>query len=157
MVGLIDVFNDLLDDPSMPLYAWPIPPTKNALYQYIRRAFLQASFIWEKCLQTRIVLLWGWEYDETKKIRKPFWTDLADASKACRLLKSCGCKVACRGRCSCASDGLRCTALCFGEGGALTTTTSYLFPKYSTTLLNQLHNYQAITKSSMIAFLHVHV
>ena len=43
------------------------------------------------------------------------------------------------------------------KGGALTTTTSYLFPKYSTTLLNQLHNYQAITKSSMIAFLHVHV
>lgn len=33
----------------------------------------------------------------------------------------------------------------FAKGGALTTTTSYLFPKYSTTLLNQLHNYQAIT------------
>ena len=43
------------------------------------------------------------------------------------------------------------------KGGALKTTTSYLFPKYSTTLLNQLHKYQAITKSSMIAFLHVHV
>ena len=100
-----------------------IPPTKNALYQHVRRALLQASFIWVNCLKNRIVLppfaQWGWKFDETRKLWKPFWTDLADVSKACELLIKCGCKVVCRGRCKCANAGKRCTALCFCEGGCI--------------------------------------
>ena len=38
----------------------------------------------------------------------PHWSDLADVSK-CVLLRSYGCKVACKGNCSCSRKSIICT------------------------------------------------
>lgn len=100
-----------------------IPPTQAALFQHIKRSLLQASFVWKQsttCHQTLPAFdKWGWEYDKRSNQWLPFWTTLADASKACAFLLHCGCTKACRGNCKCSSAGIRCTTLCKCEGGCL--------------------------------------
>ena len=152
MKDLTEVFNDLLDDPTlltMDSYYMKmlesfvvlqysstcnasslneartrlfskklrgldaIPPTKNAYFQHTKRSLLQASFIWAQSdrlvMQLPSFSSWGWWYDAVKKIWRPFWTDLEDASKSCRILVHCQCKVACTGNCSCSKAGMRCS------------------------------------------------
>ena len=61
-----------------------IPPTKNALYQHIRRSVLVAGFMWKRCLQKCQDLPspkdWIWERYPRLSIWVPYWTDLPDAS-----------------------------------------------------------------------------
>ena len=98
-----------------------IPPTQAALYEHIKRCILQASFIWRQALVPQLGIpsfdQWGWEFNAKNTQLKALWTTLADASRACALLFHCGCKKACRGNCKCTRAGLRCTSLCFCEGG----------------------------------------
>ena len=99
-----------------------IPPTQAALYQHIKRALLQAAFIWQQsCCRLQDLpnpSEWGWVEDD-KKQWKPFWTTLANASEACAVLLNCGCLKACVGNCKCAKAGLKCTTLCKCEGGCI--------------------------------------
>ena len=59
-----------------------IPPTQAALFEHVKRALLQASFIWKQstsCHQTIPAFeKWGWEQDGRSKQWLPFWTTLAD-------------------------------------------------------------------------------
>jgi hypothetical protein len=98
-----------------------IPPTQAALFEHVKRSLLQAAFIWKQSTTAQQSIpssdKWGWELDPDKNQWMPFWTKLADASKACALLLHCGCTKACRGNCKCSRAGLRCTTLCGCEGG----------------------------------------
>lgn len=97
-----------------------IPPSLHSLYQHVRRACYVSSYHWNVSLVKDPTFIdptsWGWQWHERLRQWVPFWTDLPDVSKGCRILISCGCKVACVGRCKCASHDLRCSALCACEG-----------------------------------------
>ena len=95
-----------------------IPPSREALFQHIRRALLQAGFIWSQSLVLKPILPpfteWGWKRNSAGHL-VPLWTVLEDASKACSILVHCGCKVSCDS-CSCVRGGFRCTSLCRCDG-----------------------------------------
>ncbi|MES9882214.1 MAG: hypothetical protein ABW185_15180 [Sedimenticola sp.] len=97
-----------------------IPPTQAALFQHMKRVLFQASFVWDQSLQCHQDLPdpseWGWQRNE-KGQWVPFWTDLADASKACSVLLRCGCIKACQGNCKCHRAHIRCSPVCKCEGG----------------------------------------
>ena len=92
-----------------------IPPTQDALIQHVKRAIFQAAFVWSQSAEASPVLPseadWGWKRGPNGAW-EPEWTTLPDASKACRELLKCGCRVKCSGRCKCASNDLKCTQLC---------------------------------------------
>ena len=75
-----------------------IPPTQAALTQHIKRAAYQAGHVWGQVLEPMQELPspaeWGWQ--QSPEGWSPKWTTLAEASKACSELISCGCKRACR-------------------------------------------------------------
>ena len=91
-----------------------IPPTQAALAQHIKRAAYQAGHAWGQALEPMQELpspaKWGWQ--QSPEGWSPKWTTLAEASRACSELISCGCKKACRGLCKCTKASLPCTALC---------------------------------------------
>jgi len=97
-----------------------IPPTEDALYQHIKRAVLQARFIWNTSLQKQQIVPdvsnWGWCRDNAKKVIIPKWITGNEASRACQELIKCGCKQKCGGRCKCKSYNLECTDLCKCSG-----------------------------------------
>ena len=109
-------------------WCWPngkeslknLSPTKVVLIQHTKRALLQASFYWNKSATVQQEIpefsTWGWYRDSTSKTWEPYWTTLADASKACTILLHCGCKKSCRGRCKCSKAGVCCTSICACEG-----------------------------------------
>ena len=105
-----------------------MPPSQAALYQHIRRSLLQAGFIWAQALVLQPVLPpftdWGWKRSSAGHLM-PFWTELEDASKACKVLISCTCKTSCRS-CKCVLNGFRCTSLCKCEGAC--TNNEWFFP-----------------------------
>ena len=94
-----------------------IPPTQAALLEHTKRAILQA-LIWKEALIPQPEIpdpaMWGWE--QVDGTYSPVWTSLPDASKICSELVKCSCKKGCRGRCSCTTAGVSCTALCFCDG-----------------------------------------
>ena len=63
-----------------------IPATQTALFEHVKRSLLQASFIWKQSItwhqEIPVFDKWGWEQDKHNKHWLPFWTTLADASKA---------------------------------------------------------------------------
>lgn len=91
-----------------------VPPTSDALLQHVKRSVYQAGFIWSQCLVPCPFYpnaeLWGWTRMDGKL--EPLWTTLPQASKGCRSLIRCGCKVRCSGRCQCSNSNLKCTELC---------------------------------------------
>ena len=94
-----------------------IPPTRAALEQHLKRAILQASFIWQKSLQRTIGVPspseWGWEKSNVDSLGwTPLWTCLPPASEACSELLKCGCKTGCARNCRCKKANLVCTSLC---------------------------------------------
>lgn len=97
-----------------------LPPTQAVLIQHTKRALLQASFFWNQATTVQQAIpkfsTWGWHRDSTSKTWEPYWTNLADASKACTILLHCSCKKACRGRCKCSKAGVHCTSICACEG-----------------------------------------
>ena len=96
-----------------------LPPTQDALLQHIKRALLQAGYIWKQALKPNPILPpftdWGWKRN-TAGLLVPLWSLLADASQACSLLIHCNCKVSCTGNCKCTEAGLTCTSLCRCDG-----------------------------------------
>lgn len=98
-----------------------VPPSKNALEQHVKRAVYQAGFIWGQTLTANPTVPspedWGWMRRERDSSLTPYWTDLPEASKACRELIKCGCKTSCIKRwCSCVKANLPCSQLCFCSG-----------------------------------------
>ena len=95
-----------------------ISPTQAALAQHIKRAAYQAGHVWGQVLEPVQELPspveWGWQ--QSPEGWSPMWITLAEASKACSELISCGCKRACRGLCKCTKANLPCTALCSCAG-----------------------------------------
>ena len=91
-----------------------IPPTQAALAQHIKRATYQAGHVWGQALEPMQELPnpaeWGWQ--QSPEGWSPKWTTLAEASKACSELVSCGYKRACHGLCKCTKANLPYTALC---------------------------------------------
>ena len=79
-----------------------IAPTSAALKQNILRAVFQATK-WCRCFEKQRTepdpSNWGWGKVENKYLS--FWSELTEASLACRGLIKCSCKRACRGRCKC--------------------------------------------------------
>ena len=100
-----------------------IPPTQEALIQHAKLALYQAGYIWRQARQRHQDVphasAWGWTQDVNTKLWVPFWTVLDDASKACALLHHCECGKACRGNCTCARAGIKCTILRNCEGGCI--------------------------------------
>jgi hypothetical protein len=93
-----------------------LPPTQGALVQHVKRAIYQADHVWAKASEASPTLPspgdWGWKWSENDGQWKPFWTELPEASVACRELVKCGCRKGCKSRCSCVKNNLTCTALC---------------------------------------------
>ena len=91
-----------------------IPPTQAAVAQHIKRAAYQPGHVWGQALKPMQELPspaeWGWQ--QSPEGWFPKWTTLAEASKACSELVSCGYKRACRGLCKCTKANLPCTTLC---------------------------------------------
>ena len=94
-----------------------IPPTLSALKQHVLRSSLQA-YKWIKCLDRNRNELdpraWGWIKATDGYI--PLWSELPEASAACRELVQCGCKKSCKKRCKCKTQELPCTELCACAG-----------------------------------------
>ena len=99
-----------------------MPPTQSALFEHIKRALLQASFIWNQSCSLNQQIPdfsnWGWR-KEDRNIWLPHWTTLEDASKACSILLHCGCEKSCTGNCKCTRAGVHCTGLCKCEGACV--------------------------------------
>ena len=99
-----------------------LPPTQAALYQHIRRAVLQAVYIWGQATTAHQDIPdfsdWGWRKDITG-VWMPFWTTLRDSSKACSILMQCGCVKSCTGKCKCSRAGVHCISLYKCEGGCV--------------------------------------
>ena len=91
-----------------------IPPTQAALFEHVKRSILQACFIWKQAASCHQEVpdfdKWGWELNDKTQQWMPFWTALADASKACALLLRCGCQKACRGNGKYSNAAVRCTS-----------------------------------------------
>ena len=91
--------------------------TFSALKQHVLRSSLQA-YKWNKCLErSRNELdprVWG----RIKAIDGyiPCWSELPEASAACRELVQCGCKKSCKNRCKFKTKELLCTKLCADAG-----------------------------------------
>jgi hypothetical protein len=87
---------------------------KAALIQHMGIAVYQAVYCWGQKFITTPTLPspdeWGWR--QVDKIWEPRWTNLPEATDACRELLRCGCQKACTGRCKCLKAALACTALC---------------------------------------------
>ena len=101
-----------------------IPPTQDALLQHIKRALLQAGYIWKQALKCKPILPpfteWGWKRD-TSGLLTPLWSLLSDISHTGSLLLHCNCRVSCTGNCKCARAGLNCTSLCRCDGACAAT------------------------------------
>ena len=95
-----------------------IPPTQAAPAQHIKRAAYQAGHVWGQALEPMQELPslaeWGWQ--QSSEGWSPKWITLAEASKACSELISCGCNRACSGLSKCTKANLPCTALCYCAG-----------------------------------------
>ena len=95
-----------------------IPPTEAALYQHVKRAVYQGGHIWGQASQPAPKLPnpsdWGWMFHNGQWL--PHWSNLPQASVACRELIKCGCRKGCKKRCKCVREGLDCTALCACDG-----------------------------------------
>ena len=89
-----------------------IPPTQAALIQHVKRATYQTGYCWsQSCIAAPEMpspSVWGWTKKDTGKW-DVFWTDLPEATKACRELLRCGCKKGCCEQCKCLKAALRCT------------------------------------------------
>ena len=76
-----------------------LPPTREALYQHVRRSLLQAGFIWSQALIRQPTLPpftdWGWKRN-SDGLLVPLWTILEDAGISCESLISCTCRTSCR-------------------------------------------------------------
>ena len=57
---------------------------------------------------------WGWVKRGDKHVM--FWSELPEASAACRELIKCGYKKSCQVRCKCNTQELQCTELCACNG-----------------------------------------
>ena len=97
-----------------------IPPSQAALVQHIWRAVYQAGFVWGQSLSPCLVLPdpgeWGLMRYTPSDSWHPLWTLMPKASKGCRELIKCNCKVICSGRCKCTKANMECTQLCFCGG-----------------------------------------
>ena len=64
--------------------------TQHAFFQHAKCAQLTASFVWKQSLLKTPEIPnpgeWGWEWNTRTKEWVPYWTDLADVSKACSIL-----------------------------------------------------------------------
>ena len=94
-----------------------IPSTQAA--QHVKRATYQAGYCWsQSCIATPEMpspSVWGWTKKHTGKW-DDFWTDLPDATEACRELLRCVCKKGCCGQCKCLKAAFKCTTLSFCAG-----------------------------------------
>ena len=99
-----------------------IPPTRAALEQHVKRAVYQGGHVWGQLLLPQQVLpsptRWGWVRSDDNQYQ-PFWTTLPEASRICYELVSCGCKKGCNNRCKCKKAALKCSGLCWCEGGCV--------------------------------------
>ena len=78
-----------------------LPPTRDALYQQVRRAACIAGYVWGSSLIPIMNLpsfeMYGWNADAT-----PHWTNIPQASKGLRELIKCNCSKGCSsGNCKC--------------------------------------------------------
>ncbi|KAK2558603.1 hypothetical protein P5673_018784 [Acropora cervicornis] len=91
-----------------------IPPTRDALFQRVKRTAYQAGHIWGKALITSPLVSstrhWGCITNSGEW--RLLWTTLSEISKSCQELVNCGCKKVCRGGCGCRRVSLRSAALC---------------------------------------------
>ena len=98
---------------SKNLQSHQLPPTKAALENHLKRANYQA-FIWKHALEPNMDQApdgQGWQQKGDQL--EIYWTDQAPAPDAVMKLVCCGCKGSCATRrCSCVSNGLRCTEAC---------------------------------------------
>ena len=92
-----------------------IPPTREALFQHIKRSAYFGGYVWGSSLSPKMDLppfkLHGWNTDAS-----PYWSDLPEASRGLRELIKCTCTKGCTGNCKCRGAPLPCTELCKCKG-----------------------------------------
>ena len=89
---------------TVGLKTWDnIPPSQHALFQHVKLALYVVCFQWKVSLTKNPDYVdpkeWGWTWNDRLKQYVPYWTELPDVSKGCRMLLQCTCKVSCSGRC----------------------------------------------------------
>ncbi len=87
----------------------PVPPTRVALKQHIKRSAYQAGYCWCHMMTSTPELSppsdWGWV--NTNKGWNIYWTTLPEATEACRQLQlRCNSKIGCRAQCKCVKAAL---------------------------------------------------
>ncbi|CAG9816544.1 unnamed protein product [Phaedon cochleariae] len=91
-----------------------IPPTRDALEQHAKRAFIQSQ-VWRQSLEREQNFLdpadFGWK--KCEEGWEPVWRTIPVASGACEALIKCSCRKECvPARCKCLKNGLKCCGLC---------------------------------------------
>ena len=86
-------------------------PTKAALIHHTKPATYQAGYCWGQVMIAAPELPssgdWGWKRKEPSGWEiQVCWTNLPEATKACRELLRCGCKKGCRYQCRCPASAL---------------------------------------------------
>ena len=109
----IERFNHFtrLSDPNLRT----LPPSRNGLTEHIKRAALQAGWIWAEAVtnvEQQNPELWGWK--TTKEGRfYPRWYIEGDTTVSVEeVCKICTCQKAFCKNCKCAKDGMKCLPFC---------------------------------------------
>ena len=109
----IERFNHFtrLSDPNLRT----LPPSRNGLTEHIKRAALQAGWIWAETVtnvEQQNPELWGWK--TTKEGRfYPRWYIEGDTTVSVEeVCKICTCQKAFCKNCKCAKDGMKCLPFC---------------------------------------------
>ena len=90
-----------------------IPPSRDGLTEHVKRAALQAGWIWTEArtnVQHQTPELWGWQFKDGKY--SPKWQSQIDGiPDIFEVCKTCTCQRALCKNCKCAKDKLKCLPL----------------------------------------------
>ena len=91
-----------------------IPPSQDGFKEHVKRAALQAGWIWSEArtnVQYQKPEFWGWEVTNGKYL--PKWQCQIDGSpNISDICKICTCQKALCKNCKCAKDKLKCLPFC---------------------------------------------
>ena len=94
-----------------------LPPGRDALVQHIKRACLQAGYLWRESIedfQLPDPTLWGWIRNEDGSYR-PLWESQTGTVDFDKFVMTCACAAQKCKTCKCSKANVTCIAMC-GSG-----------------------------------------
>ena len=91
-----------------------LPPSREALWQHVKRSCYQAGYIWQECLsdlQLPEPKEWGWVFD-AKQGFVPCWLAVVSSVDLEKFVTTCSCKTGKCERCKCATAEIACIRMC---------------------------------------------